>query len=132
MQDYEPEIGQYMFGQPYKEYQCSALLEAALSSINSELCRVMWNINQEEYNSPFYNNGNSFECPVFEIKAYSWSDDEQPYNFKYKDIEISWYKHLGRGMSIGKQITNDEIAKMLDDCLEYLYKYEQENDPYVV
>ena len=50
---YEPEIGQALFGQPYNEYDCSELCIAALMSINDELERVMWNLDQKEYESPF-------------------------------------------------------------------------------
>jgi hypothetical protein len=126
MKKYEPELGQMCFGQPWKEYEVSEILIAALRAIEYKLDIVMWNINQEEYNSPFGNTGNRFKCKVFEVQSYNWNDDEiQGYNFKYKDIEISWYKYLGRGTTVNKAITNDEISKMLDDCLSAVKKYEK-------
>jgi hypothetical protein len=128
MKEYNPEIGQMMFGQPYQKYECSNLLQAALDMIDKELCRIMWNINQEEYKSPFQNTANSFKCDIFEVEAYSWNDDyKQKYNFKYRDIEISWYKYLGRGTSINRLISNDKIEILLEECLEALQKYEKEN-----
>jgi hypothetical protein len=131
MEKYTPELGQAVFGQPYKTYKASELLEAALSSIDSELRRVMWNINQKEYESPFSNTANSFVSDTFEAHAYDWNDEHnQPYNFKWKDIEISWYKYMGRGMSINKQITNDEIELLLDNCLAAIRSYEKENRNY--
>ena len=58
----------------------------------------MWNKNQEEYDSPFDNTGNSFIGENFEVHAYDWDEDSsQEYNFKFGDIKISWYKYLGRG-----------------------------------
>lgn len=128
-EEYIPELGQAVFGQPYKSYGASGMLIAALESISSEIDRVMWNITQERYNSPFSNSGNEFKCDTFEVEAYSWNEDyEQLYNFKWKDFEVSWYKYLGRGTSINRKISNDEIAEMLDECLDALLKYEKENE----
>lgn len=119
MDKYQPELGQMAFGQPFKEYAVSELVEASLSAISDELCRVMWNLHQKEYSSPFSNTGNSFKNEVFEAHAYSWNDDvEQPFNFKFGDMEISWYKYLGRGMSANQVITPDACCAMLDACLQ--------------
>lgn len=118
MKKFEPELGQALFGQPYREYEVSNLLEAALVQIDNELSRVMWNVNQSEYPSPFGNTGNSFVCDVFEVYAYSWNEDvPQPYNFRWRDVDVSWYKYLGRGMSVNQELTNDKISKLLDECL---------------
>jgi len=77
--------------------------------ISREWDRVMWNINQKEIPSPFENTATTWKCDTFEIEAYSWNEDyDQPYNFKYKDIEISWYKYFGRGMSVNKQVKYNE------------------------
>jgi len=39
-------------------------------------------------------------------------------NFKWRDLEISWYKYVGRGMSANRKMTTKEIEEMLDDCLK--------------
>ncbi len=129
MNQYEPEIGQALFGQPHQPFATDSYIEAALQMISEELKRVMWNINQKEYNSPFDNTGNRFECNAFKVHAYSWGDDPQPWNFKWGNIEISWYKHLGRGMSSNKEINPAIAAKMLNQCLETIRKYETDNLP---
>lgn len=129
MTEYTPELGQAMFGQPWKSCEASNLLIAALEAIRHELDRVMWNINQREYDSPFGNTGNSFECDEFEVHAYDWNEDNvQDYNFKYGDgtIKVCWYKYFGRGTSVNRELTNDEIASMLDGCLYELSRYEKE------
>lgn len=74
----------------------------------------------------FSNTGNSFECPVFRVEAYSWSDEEQPYNFKWRDVEISWYKYLGRGMSANQELSPERAAEMLIECLGYLRKRDED------
>ena len=102
---------------------------ALLSSIDNELCRIMWNKYQEQYDSPFCNTGNNFECDLFEVAAYDWDDTrEQEYNFWYKpaDIKISWYKYLGRGTRVYGEYSADEYIKMFDDCIKFLRKWEND------
>jgi hypothetical protein len=126
---YQPELGQMIFGQPSQSYEGSELLDAALRAISNELDRAMWNIEQEEYSSPFDNTGNRFECDTFKAHAYSWGDDEQPWNFKWRDVEISWYKWSGRGLSTNKPLPPDLISEMLDDCLGAVRRHEREKRP---
>lgn len=118
MTEYTKELGQAMFGQPSKQYACPEWVEAYLGYIRSEMDRVMWNIHQKEYISPFGNTGESFKNKVFKVQAYSWDEEkEQKYNFKWKDVEISWYKYCGRGMSINQKLTHTQGEKMLNECL---------------
>ena len=111
-------------------------ITALLSYLEEELNRIMWNINQEEYNSPFRNSGNveGFKTDVFEVHAYDWgwdySDESgpQPVNFKCGDFEITWYKHLGRGMWANKKISEKEAVEIFNKCLMSLWEYEYEQD----
>lgn len=103
------------------EYLCPEYIIALLNYIDEKLRIIMWNKYQEEYSSPFSNTGNKFKNEVFEVEAYSWNDEiEQEYNFKYKDIKISWYKYLGRNTTINKKVTFEEIEKMFNDCVNSL------------
>ena len=123
MKNYEPELGQAVFGQPYKEYQAPEWLISFLTSIDLALCLQMWNKNQKEYDSPFANTGNKYKNEVFELEAFKWDDKtKQPFNFKWKDLEISWYKYLGRGTTVNREITPDEGVKMLNECLASIGK----------
>lgn len=115
--EYIPELGQAGFGQPYQKYEASELLIAALNSIREELSRVYWNNNQVEIDDPFDNTCGKYKNETFEVEAYSWGEKKQPYNFKRKDLEISWYKSLGRGTSTNRYISPYEIDEMLEDCL---------------
>jgi len=129
---YEPELGQMVFGQPFKTYGCSNLLNAALENISEEWERVMWNINQKEMPNPFCNTGSKWKCTEFEVNAYDWNDDnEQLYNFKWKDIEVSWYKYLGRGMSCNKNLSSKKISDMLNACLKALIELEKKENPFL-
>lgn len=130
MSYYEPELGQAAFGQPYKTYTVPQYVEAAFMMIDNELDRVMWNTTQEEWPSPFQNTGNGYKNDTFEVEAYSWDEEyEQPYNFKWKDLEVSWYKHMRRGASMNRETSPAEIAEMLVECLESLSAYEKEKCP---
>lgn len=129
MTNYEPELGQACFGQPYQQYGCPALVYGVLSQIGEELDRIMWNIHQKKYDSPFGNTANKFKCDVFEVEAYSWNDDvEQEFNFKWRDVKISWYKYLGRGMSCNQKLSPDKTSEMLEDCLRALSDYEKKHE----
>ena len=66
MANYEPELGQAVFGQPYKQYECPEWLIAYLDYIEKELDRVYWNINQNSIESPFRNTGGKFKNGVME------------------------------------------------------------------
>lgn len=110
---------------------CPNYITALLESIESEMERQYWNKFQEEMeDSPFRNSGNvkGFDNGTFEVHAYDWcwdieeSDKPKPFNFEYKDIQIYWYKYLGRGMYINREIAPDEAVKMYDDCIYSLQR----------
>lgn len=102
-------------------YNVPNYVSAALNMVKEELDRVMWNINQEKYENPFSNTGNNFHSNTFDVQAYNWDDENnQQYNFKYKDYEVQWYKYFGRGMCANREISPDECSRMLDDCLKEL------------
>ena len=99
-------------------YDVPNYVEAALDKIDTELDRVMWNVSQEEYESPFGNTGRGYKDDIFEAEAYDWDEDsEQEYNFKWRDYKIRWYKYCGRGMESNRYMSPQECAEMLDECL---------------
>lgn len=107
---------------------CPEWIVALLEHLDSEMCRVMWNIYQEEYSSPFSNTGNNFHNDVFEVEAFGWDDDyDQPYNFKCDDIEVRWYKHLGRDTEIklNKIYDSASILAKLQACYESVRELEE-------
>jgi hypothetical protein len=117
---FQPEIGQMIFGQPYKPFPVPEIMDAALEAIRHELQRVLWNLRQRQGGDPFGNEGASFRCEAFTVCSYSWNDDlAQPYNFKHakSGTLISWYKYSGRGASADREITPDMAADILLDCL---------------
>lgn len=128
MPDFSPELGQMLYGQPFMQHEVPDIMHAALSMVSEELTRIMENHHQKDYFSPFQNSGTEFRNDVFHVEAYSWGDDEQPYNFAWKDLRISWYKRMGRGMSSNVEITPDMAAECLRDCLASLERLEAEHE----
>lgn len=114
------ELGNLMFNtNKNQQYECPRWIVALLNELDNQLDRVMWNNTQKEYSSPFENTSNSFKNNVFEVQAYDWNDDvEQPYNFKCDDIEISWYKYLGRDTTINGEYESQKIIDMFNKCLQ--------------
>lgn len=114
------ELGNLMFNtNKNQQYECPRWIVALLNELDNQLDRVMWNNTQKEYSSPFENTSNSFKNDVFEVQAYDWNDDvEQLYNFKCDDIEISWYKYLGRDTTINGKYEPQVIIDMFNKCLK--------------
>lgn len=113
---YTPELGQAVFGRVYHDKSVPNYVHAALRLL-SEIVNVQC-MNQGVY-SPFDNTGNKLEFGPLRIHAYDWSEDsEQTWNLKYKDFEVSWYKYLGRGMSMPWVPTPDEMARLLDEMVD--------------
>lgn len=123
------ELGQLLFSADViQSCDCPEWIIALLRDLDRALSMVMYNITQKSYDSPFDNTGTVFYCDTFEVQAYNWNDDEQPFNFKYKNIEISWYKYLGRGTTINGIYEPKVIIDMYNDCLEAIMKLEEENE----
>lgn len=112
-----PELGQAAFGQPGFEFGVPEIMKAVLAALDDAYRRVYWNVKQEDCPSPFGNNGTSLVTPVFEVHAYSWGDEEQPFNFSWRDLKLRWYKWSGRSVSANMAITPDMAAQCLDECL---------------
>jgi len=114
--NYEPEMGQMGFGNPWGRYECADFVWALLSELLAVIGRVYWNRNQKEWryiDDP--------EIPGIEVRAYYWGEDEKEAkkpNFKFEDIEIRWYKHPGRGMSLNRTLSEKEWRKWFDRCLK--------------
>ena len=124
----ELELGNLMFNTNKNQaYECPEWIIALLETLENELDRIMWNIYQQEYANPFRNSGNEFKNKVFEVQAYNWNDDvEQLYNFKCDDVEISWYKYLGRDTTINDNYEEKYIIEIFNKCLESLREMEKE------
>lgn len=122
------ELGNLMFNTNKNQtHNCPDWIVALLNDINRKLKIVAWNIDHKDFDSPFENTGNRWANDVFEVQAYSWDDEEQqPYNFKCDNIEVSWYKYLGRDTTINGEYDKDTIINMYNKCMKSLYRIDNE------
>lgn len=122
------ELGQMIYANnTIYEYDCPDWIIALLQNLDYELGIAMWNVYQKAYDSPFMNTGNEFIGKNFEVHAYNWNEDvEQKYNFKCGDVEISWYKYLGRGTTINNIYDTDYIIQMYNMCLEEIRSLDED------
>jgi len=143
MKDYEPELGQAVYGNPYKRYDLSTSdpLYSALEAIRRFIEAVYW----EDELDPFANGGEELKGDTFHIQAYSWADcycgayygipapenctcgyKEQKYNFRWdgtdeiEPIVVSWYKYFPRGISVNRSSVLEEVQIMLREIISYL------------
>lgn len=121
--EYEPELGQLVFGQPSQRYQAPDDLEYALDAIRGCLDAALRYRGHDigSFDSPFSNSGAAFRCPVFGVWSYQWGDkEEQPCNFYHwpSKLKVSWYKWCGRGLSVDRRVDEHFCDKVLLSCVE--------------
>lgn len=116
MSAYEPELGQMAFGQPWQPQAVSGALEHALDTIRDAFARTVCMGDM----TPMDNSGERYDGKCFTAHCYSWSDDDQPFNFAWRDLRVSWYKYLGRGMSCNRNPDAAELAEMVGECVAEL------------
>ena len=111
---YQPELGQLLLGQAAQQYEAPDYLIRALQDIGEAIAEKTG----DHPANPMGNTGARCTTAVFRAEAYSWDDDyEQPFNFKWGDLEVSWYKYAGRGTSCNRVPSRAEVARMLVECL---------------
>ncbi len=109
---YMPEIGQMAFGQPWQPLEPTPSMAGALQAMAE-----LWSVMRDE-DSPFANTGNRYDGKMFKAHAYSWNEyEQQEFNFAWRDVRISWYKHQARGTSANRQMSDEEVRQMLRECL---------------
>lgn len=119
MSDYIPELGQIAFGQPWKPLEPSYELQAAMAFFAEMM---------PSDENPFSNSGARLDTVAFSAHAYSWNEDEeQQFNFKWRDLEVSWYKYQGRGMSCNRNPSIAEIGQMVSECLPIIIELHEKS-----
>ena len=112
------ELGQMIFGNPVGAYECTDFVEALVSALFDEIERVYWNKNQQEWDKDEDPN-----FPGIEYHSYYWGDDDKEAvkpNFKFKDIEVRWYKHPFRYATVNVSMTEKEWKKWFDQCMKVI------------
>jgi hypothetical protein len=108
---YNPELGQLVSGQPWQPYDADELTTATVGFL-----AALWLHLRPNFDSPFNNSGARFDYALLNVHAYSWGDEDQPWNLAWRDWRVSWYKYAGRGMSQNRALTVPEAFDLLDDA----------------
>jgi len=140
-QQYEPELGQMMFGNVYDEFDLGEHEQYVARKLY-DLSETLGKMNPEEQAHGLlggeWGYGQDFKNDVFEMHHYYWGDctcgaeeaeEERPHdptcpivlpNFRCGEIEIRWYKYIGRGMTINQKVTRKELKEIFQKCRESL------------
>ena len=131
---FEPELGQMVSSKAFGEYECPQFFITLLGAISDEIDRITSNKNGRGIN-PANNEASEYINGTFEMRSYYWGEcsrhetfdisceicqKEEAPNFKYKDLEVRWYKYLGRGTSCNKIINAQEGVDIFTDCMKSL------------
>lgn len=125
----ELELGNLLWNESNanQQYNCPRWVVALLADIGGEISRVYWNENQKQWDSAFQNTGNEYIGRCFEVRAYSWGEEEQPWNFKCGDVEVSWYKHLYRNPTINIDPASSDFTERIVQMYEGVLNELEEN-----
>lgn len=94
---------------------CPGYVETALLFL-AEVYEHKYNVSR----SAFRNSGQSFSNSTFSVSAYDWDSPTNTPNFKHGIFEIYWYKYVGRGMKMNREMSLLQCWIMLKDCVASL------------
>ena len=96
------------------------LIKTIMLGLKSKMETALWNQRHEMTDTPFINSGLKYENDTFSVNAYIWDEDDNTPNFVYKDINVYWYKHYGRGLYVtaGHEISLEDLCSMNEDCIK--------------
>lgn len=92
------------------ELEINSEIEKALSTIRG--CLEMMSPQQ----TPFDDSSLDFNNGVFAVAAFRWGE-EQSWNFKWRDFEVSWRGYFAREAKVNRELSEREIRAMLDECV---------------
>jgi hypothetical protein len=104
---------------------CPDYLIKTIRAIAHRVCLEEWSSQNglPDFGDPTQNTGENWANDTFSFYAYSWDEDgmlDDTPNFKFGDIKVTWYKRLGRGTEVNREVTIQECKDMFDSCMESL------------
>jgi hypothetical protein len=120
--NYQPEMGQMCFGNKWEDYEIPEYANALLQHLIEEMKRVYWNNKQELFNECQYTKINKVV-----YRPYYWGEDsraKQKPNFYIlgDKVQVFWYKHPGRGMSVNRKMSMKGWIDWFNRVLKRLWK----------
>ena len=93
--------------------------EVCPDSVLAALGQLRQIVLERDLPDPFGNTAETLNTSIFTAKAYDWNNDT-PGEFCWRDVRVSWYKHLGRETRINRKLTEDELAMLAQQCASAL------------
>lgn len=124
MTHFQPELGQMMHGNSTGAFSMPEYVEALVLHIVNEASRIYWNINQENLDDIGY------ECDfgALRMRRYWWGDEDAPGaalpNLEFGNVEVRWYKHPGRSMSVNVEQSPEQWIAWFDSVLAHIRTFE--------
>ena len=120
------ELGQAIFGNPTGNYGTHEYTDALIEALLSEIERVYWNKNQNQWDRH-----DDPKLKGVEFRPYDWSENEETIvlpnlKFSHSPQEIRWYKHSGRGQSSTLQMDEKQWREWFDGAMEIMRSNEEE------
>jgi hypothetical protein len=81
------------------------------------LDEVRASLDDHGFMDPFENNGAAFTTRAFVAHSQRWDNEGEPGTFHWRDLKITWYKHLNRETTINRIPSKSELADMRAECL---------------
>ncbi len=137
MSTYEPELGQMVFGNAYAECalgDAESLVANELYALSERIGRANPDEQSHGVLGGEWGYGQDFINDAFEMHPYWWGDctcgvdeedEETPHssecryvlaNFKCGAVEVRWYKYIGRGMSVNREVSRKEWRDIFARC----------------
>lgn len=117
-----PELGQILMGNPTGEFQMREYQTALVSAVVEAIGRMHWNKHQRQFDA---------YAPYMWYRPYYWGEDEATAalpNLAIAGLEIRWYKHLGRGMTVNKQLSPDQWVEWFEQALTEVRAHESQGN----
>lgn len=132
---YKPNFAEIMLRNAHEEYDLGENERYAsekLYALSEQLGRMNPKAQAHGCLGGEWGYGQDFKNDVFEMHPYWWgectcgagdeSDEHKDEcklmlpNFRCGDIEISWYKYIGRGMTVSRKVSREELREMFRKC----------------
>ena len=140
MEKFTPPLNQLLIGNPWQQFELesgTAIHQYVMQRL-IQLTETLDNLGIGDTEPQGilggrYGYGSNFKNQVFSMRKYYWGDCEcedhschdkncpaNTPNFKCGDLEINWYKYIGRGMSVNAVIDFKKAEEIFNRCEESL------------
>lgn len=103
----------------------NSTLEPCPVSVLRVLDKVRELMEQRGLENPFNNDAASFACAAFEARAFRWEPEQAPGFFRWRDLEVTWYKHLHRDPRISRVPSKHELMMLWEECRASILLHEE-------